>query len=83
MSMQGKLPLGYLTLNKRDSALALVHNAYQLAAQYGRKRDIIESQILPWLYIPFEQLTHNEEKKFKMLITSYIDETKYDQAVSI
>lgn len=77
----GKLPLGYLTLNKHDSALALVHNAYQLAAQYGRKRDIIESQVLPWLYSPFEQLTHNEEKKLKMLITSLIDQARYDQAM--
>ena len=83
MPMQGKLPLKYLTLNKHDLTMALVHNSYQLAAQYGRKRDIVENQILPWLYIPFEQLTHDEERKLKMHITTLIDQSKYDLAVSI
>lgn len=79
---QGKLPQGLLNLSDHDSSLALAQNAFQLAAQYGRKRDIVQTGTIPWLYRPFLKMTNKEEAEIHNNIRELIQKKEYSRAVS-
>uniref|UniRef100_A0A1B6L1H3 GPI ethanolamine phosphate transferase 1 n=1 Tax=Graphocephala atropunctata TaxID=36148 RepID=A0A1B6L1H3_9HEMI len=77
----GVLPLDYLSLPDQGKAAALALNARQLAAQFGCKRDVVESNMITWLYRPFPELTKDDEETIKQNISQLINLGKYGEAI--
>ncbi|XP_054278110.1 GPI ethanolamine phosphate transferase 1 [Macrosteles quadrilineatus] len=74
----GVLPLDYLSIPDHDRAAAKVQNAYQLTAQFDRKRETVESNLMSWLYKPFPDLPRDRERSLRRDIDLLTRDGEFD-----
>lgn len=82
MSMfQGQLPDGLLNLSLPNKAKARYSNCRQLASQYNKKRNDVESNALSVLYKPYEPFDQRKYNEIMDHTERLLEEEKYEKVV--
>ncbi|KAF4794138.1 GPI ethanolamine phosphate transferase 1 isoform X3 [Turdus rufiventris] len=80
---QGTLPLEYLNSSALFKAESMFTNAVQILEQFKVKMSQKKETTLSFLFTPFKPLSASEQINFFKKIRLYIQQQKYDEAVSL
>ncbi|NXE04676.1 PIGN transferase, partial [Lophotis ruficrista] len=79
----GTLPLEYLNNSAHFKAESIFTNAVQILEQFKVKMSQKKETTLPFLFSPFKPLSDSEQINFLKKTRLYIQQQKYDEAVSL
>ncbi|XP_075273269.1 GPI ethanolamine phosphate transferase 1 isoform X3 [Opisthocomus hoazin] len=79
----GTLPLGYLNNSAHFKAESIFTNAVQILEQFKVKMSQKKETTLSFLFTPFKPLSDSEQMNFLKTTRLYIQQQKYDEAVSL
>ncbi|XP_068787658.1 GPI ethanolamine phosphate transferase 1 isoform X21 [Struthio camelus] len=79
----GTLPLEYLNNSAHFKAESIFTNAVQILEQFKVKMTQKEETTLSFLFTPFKPLSDSEQMNFLKKARLYIQQEKYDEAVSL
>uniref|UniRef100_A0A8C4U7T4 GPI ethanolamine phosphate transferase 1 n=1 Tax=Falco tinnunculus TaxID=100819 RepID=A0A8C4U7T4_FALTI len=79
----GTLPLEYLNNSDHFKAESMFTNAVQILEQFKVKMSQKKETTLSFLFTPFKALSDSEQTNFLKKARLYIQQQKYDQAVSL
>ncbi|XP_040442589.1 GPI ethanolamine phosphate transferase 1 isoform X2 [Falco naumanni] len=79
----GTLPLEYLNNSDHFKAESMFTNAVQILEQFKVKMSQKKETTLSFLFTPFKALSDSEQINFLKKARLYIEQQKYDQAVSL
>ncbi|NXU74904.1 PIGN transferase, partial [Oreotrochilus melanogaster] len=79
----GTLPLEYLNNSARFKAESIFTNAVQILEQFKVKMSQKKKTTLSFLFTPFKPLSDSEQIHFLKKARLYIQQQKYDEAVSL
>uniref|UniRef100_A0A8D0FZN2 GPI ethanolamine phosphate transferase 1 n=1 Tax=Strix occidentalis caurina TaxID=311401 RepID=A0A8D0FZN2_STROC len=80
---QGTLPLEYLNNSAHFKAESMFTNAVQILEQFKVKMSHKKETTLSFLFTPFKPLSDSEQINFLKKARLYIQQQKYDEAVSL
>ncbi|XP_025890346.1 GPI ethanolamine phosphate transferase 1 isoform X1 [Nothoprocta perdicaria] len=80
---QGTLPLDYLNSSAHFKAESMFTNAVQILEQFKVKMTQKKETTLSFLFTPFKPLSDSEQINFLKKTRLYIQQEKYDEAVSL